>query len=55
MFLAEEITSVKDPCGKECGIFEEHRRLEGLKHGEGWGREGLIQDGTGERQERLCF
>ena len=55
MLLAKEITSVKDACGKELGIFEEHRRLEGLKHGEGWGWEGLIRDGTGERQEQLCF
>lgn len=48
VFQAKKMASVEDQRGKELGIFEEHRRLEGLKHGEGWGWERMIQDETGE-------
>lgn len=55
VFQVKEMASVKDQGGKELVMCEEHRRLEGLKHGEGWRWEGMIQDETGERQEQLCF
>lgn len=48
MFQAKKMASLKDQRGKELGIFEEHRRLEGLKHGEGWGWERMMQNETGE-------
>lgn len=39
-------------------MSEEHRRLEGLKHGRrsrGRGEQRIIQDGIIERQKELCF
>lgn len=55
VFQAKEMASIKDQCGKS--MFEKHRRLEGLKHGEelGTGGQRIIQDGIRERQEELCF
>lgn len=55
VFQAKEMASIKDQGGKS--MFEEHRRLEGLKHGEesGTGGQRKTQDGIRERQEELCF